>query len=269
MSLPVVGVTSLAGAMGHWRGGNVRLRTAIPFGIVAMLGAYAGARIAAYLTGKMQLVLLAIVMVAAALSMFRSSARDGANLPSADTGIGAAPVRAAQFPLLVLVGFCVGLLTGLLGIGGGFLVVPALVVLGGVPIAQAVGTSLVVIAANCATAFAGYAGHVTLPWRFVATFALVAAGGGVAGSYLARFMSQRTLKHAFALFLLAMAALIFANNWRNLRRDGAGASGQTSRRSAVMTRGERSTEGVLLPSSRTSSPPDAQAELRPPAASRP
>ena len=71
MSLPIVGTTSLAGALGHWRAGNVRLRTALLFGFAAMAGAYSGARLAVYLSGEVQLTILAIVMVAAAVAMFR------------------------------------------------------------------------------------------------------------------------------------------------------------------------------------------------------
>ena len=129
MSLPVVGATSLVGAIGHWRAGNVNLRTAALFGVIAMVGSYAGARLAVLFSGPVQLTLLAVVMLAAAASMLRagSSRTDGTH---AGTSVSAAPLPLAK---IMAVGLAVGVLTGIVGIGGGFLIVPALVVLGRVP----------------------------------------------------------------------------------------------------------------------------------------
>ncbi len=207
MSLPVVGATSFIGAIGHWKAGNVNLRTAALFGIIAMVGAYAGARLAVFLTGAMQLALLAIVMLAAAVSMLRSSRRDAA--------LGSAPEsgeRPMAMGLLVPVAITVGLLTGLVGIAGGFLVVPALVLLARVPMKQAVGTSLLVIAMNSVSGFAGYAGRVHVPWGFMTGFTAIAAAGILAGTYLVQFVSQRALKRAFAVFLLLIGAFVLYKN---------------------------------------------------------
>ena len=207
MSLPVVGATSFIGAIGHWKAGNVNLKTAALFGIIAMVGAYAGARLAVFLAGAMQLALLAIVMLAAAVSMLRSSRRDAA--------LGSAPVsteRAMDMRLLVPVAITVGLLTGLVGIAGGFLVVPALVLLARVPMKQAVGTSLLVIALNSVSGFAGYAGRVHVPWGFMAGFTTIAATGILAGTYLVQFVSQRALKRAFAVFLLLIGTFVLYKN---------------------------------------------------------
>ncbi|GAC1516474.1 MAG: sulfite exporter TauE/SafE family protein [Gemmatimonadaceae bacterium] len=207
MSLPVVGATSLIGAIGHWRAGNVNLKTATLFGVVAMAGAYVGARLAFLLTGAMQLALLAIVMLAAAVSMLRSARRDQS---AGERHIGGeGPISIA---LLVPVAIGVGLLTGLVGIGGGFLVVPALVLLGRVPMKQAVGTSLLVIAMNSVSGFAGYLGRIDVPWDFMASFTAVAVAGILAGTYLVRFVSQAVLKRAFAVFLLLMGAFVLYKN---------------------------------------------------------
>ena len=207
MSLPVVGGTSLIGAIGHWKAGNVNLRTATLFGAIAMVGAYAGARLAVFLTGAMQLALLSVVMLAAAVSMLRSARRD----PSPGT-VEDAPERPMALGLLLPVAIAVGLITGVVGIGGGFLVVPALVILGRVPMKQAVGTSLLVIAMNSASGFAGYLGSVQVPWGFMAAFSAVAAVGVLAGTYLVRFVSPRALKRAFAVFLLLMGGFILYRN---------------------------------------------------------
>ena len=207
MSLPVVGTTSLVGALGHWRAGNVHLRTALIFGVIAMMGSYAGARSAAFISGAVQLTLLAVVMLAASASMLRGSFRDGLTEDTEST-----PGTALPLAKIIVVGFAVGILTGIVGIGGGFLIVPALVVLGRVPMKQAVGTSLLVIAMNSASGFAGYAGTVPLPWGFLAWFTAVAIGGILAGSYLVRFVSAAALKRGFAVFLLVVGALMLYQN---------------------------------------------------------
>ncbi len=201
MSLVVVGITALIGAGTHWRSGNVRLRTAIIFGLVAMLGSYAGARAAAFIPATTQLVTLGVVLLAAALSMLRPMTPR----PASD---GSAPLS----PRLMAVALAVGALTGIVGIGGGFLIVPALVLLGGVPMKEAVGTSLLVIAMNSASGFAGYAGTVAIEWSFVAAFTAIASAGILAGGYLVRFVPAAALKRAFAVLLLFIGAFVLFQN---------------------------------------------------------
>jgi uncharacterized membrane protein YfcA len=214
MSLPVVGATSLVGAVAHWRAGNVRLETAALFGVAAMIAAYIGARLASFLTGAVQLSLLAVIMVIAAISMFRNARRAPAPATPNTRGGSLASLR-----LLVPVALVVGLITGIVGIGGGFLIVPALVLLGGVPMKQAVGTSLLVIAMNCASGFVGYIGRVDIPWAFVLAFIAVAAIGILVGTVLARRVPQRALKQAFAVFLIVMGTFILVQNRRAFTAD--------------------------------------------------
>jgi uncharacterized membrane protein YfcA len=203
MSLPVVGITSLVGAALHWRLGNVRVPTALTFGLLAMIGAFAGAKLAGFLSGAVQLVLLAIVMLAAAASMLRGTVRSRGEAETT------APPRLA---LLVPVALGVGVLTGLVGIGGGFLVVPALVLLARVPMRQAVGTSLLVIAMNSASGFAGYLGSVDLDWGFLAGFTTAAVVGALVGTALVALVPQAALKRGFAVFLLAMGGFVLYKN---------------------------------------------------------
>jgi uncharacterized membrane protein YfcA len=106
----------------------------------------------------------------------------------------------------------VGGLTGLIGVGGGFLIVPALVLLAGVSMKQAVGTSLLVIAMNSATGFIGYFGQIEVRWDIVLLFTAVAVAGILVGASLVRFVSQLLLKRSFAAFLLAMALFILVQN---------------------------------------------------------
>ncbi len=210
LALPVVGGASLIGAVGHWKAGNVDLKLAALFGAVAMVGAYSGARAAAYLPGSLQLALLGLVMLAAAVSMFLSAKRDVARDAARD-GAGL-PRRPVTRTTLLLVALGVGALTGVVGIGGGFLIVPALVLLAHVPMKQSIGTSLVVIALNSAAGFAGYLGQIEFPWGFLLGFMAVASAGILVGTYLVRFVSQAALKQAFAVFLVVMGTFILYQN---------------------------------------------------------
>lgn len=218
MSLPVVGATSLVGALGHWRAGNVHLRTAFVFGIFAMAGSYLGARLAVFISGEAQLLTLAIVMLAAAVSMLRAT-KHRETLPDDPDEDGSR--RTLPIAKIVAVGLAVGTLTGIVGIGGGFLFVPALVVLGHVPMKQAVGTSLLVIALNSLSGFAGYLGTVDIRWGFLTAFTAVAIGGILAGTYLVRFVSATALKRGFAVFLFAVGGWMLYQNYTVFTRPDA------------------------------------------------
>ena len=206
MSLPIVGTTSLIGAIGHWRSGNVELRTAIAFGAIAMIGSYAGAHLSTLVSAAVQLTILGIVMFSAAFSMVRGMAS------TSDAAAAAVPRSKGRIVLLGATALAVGLLTGLVGIGGGFLIVPALVLLARVPMKHAVGTSLVVIAMNAASGTLGYAGQYDVQWTFLITFTAFAIAGILAGTHLVRFVSQRALRRTFALFLLGLGTLIIYQN---------------------------------------------------------
>jgi uncharacterized membrane protein YfcA len=201
MSLPVVGITALVGGVKHWRAGQVNLRIAIAFGIVAMAGSLAAAKAARLVPGVVQLTLLGLVMLVAAVMMMRRKT------PAAGT----AP-RERHPVALGLVGLGVGALTGRVGIGGGFLFVPALVLFGGVPIKRAVGTSLIVIAMNTASAALGYRGQATVDWALVAGFTACAVAGSLVGARLVGKVSADGLRRGFAWFLIVIAAFVL---WQN------------------------------------------------------
>jgi uncharacterized membrane protein YfcA len=204
MSLGVVGTVSLVGSLTHWRSGNVVPRTALLFGAFAMGGAYLGARLAGRLTGSAQLAIFAGVMLLAAASMLRR--------PRYEPPAGGAEPTGLPLPTIGLVGVGVGVLTGLVGVGGGFLIVPALVLLARLPMKQAVGTGLLVIAMNSAAGLSGYVGAVRVPWGFMTLFSAVAAAGTLAGAYLVRFVSQLALRRVFAVFLVVMGGFILYRN---------------------------------------------------------
>lgn len=207
-SLAVVGVTSLFGAASHWREGRVKLRIALMFGVFAMAGAYLGAQLATFFSEAAQLSLFAAVMLVSAFLMFRANQADeDEEETEPEEGF------TGRIPLvLVLVGVAVGTLTGLVGVGGGFLIVPALTLIGKVPVKEAVGTSLLVIAMNSTAGFVGYLGKVEIQWGLLALFNVLAIVGSFTGTYLVRFVPSGALQKAFALFLVAMAIFIFYQN---------------------------------------------------------
>jgi uncharacterized membrane protein YfcA len=204
-SLLIVGTASLSGAVRHWLAGNVRLGAALAFGLAGMAGAFVGGRAGGYLDGSLLLLLFAAMMILTALAMWR-----GRKAPLGHTtGHRATGRLAAQ-------GFGVGLFTGLVGAGGGFLIVPALALFAGLPLHVAVGTSLCVIVLNSLAGFAGYAGHVVLDYTLIGVVTAAAIAGSFVGVWLARRVDPTRLRRAFAGFVLAMAALILvreADTW--------------------------------------------------------
>ena len=195
-SLLVVGAASASAAAQHWRAGNVDVRTVLLFGAAGMTGAYLGGRVASYLDGSLLLLMFAVMMAITAVAMWR-----GRRAPP-ENAVQRAPAR------LLAQGLAVGLFTGLIGAGGGFLIVPALALWAGLPMQRAVGTSLAIIVMNTAAGFAGYASHVSVPWRLVAIVSLIAIAGSFAGAAFAKKVNPASLRRAFAGFVLAMAAVI-------------------------------------------------------------
>jgi uncharacterized protein len=187
------------------------------FGLSTMVGAYLGARIATlpFVTGIMQMLLFATMMLLAALFMIRQSLQAGTSpaMESPNLKMYPKPVCKWCWLWLLTEGIGVGVLTGLVGVGGGFAIVPALVLLANVPMKQAIGTSLLVIVLNSIAGFLGYFGRVILNLPLMMTFTIAASLGIMAGAYLVRFVKARDLQKAFGYFILGMAAFIFWQNW--------------------------------------------------------
>lgn len=223
-SLVVVGITSLAGAITAYRSGNVLLTRGLAFGTVAIVGAAAGARASGLVSGPVLLVaftgLLLVVAGVMAVRQLRSRrGRPGAHLATHvdDPIITFSPLFACQCPRAIKVlatATAVGLLTGFLGVGGGFLVVPALVLALGLPMASAVGTSLVVITITSASALAVRAGAGLHPnWGLIALLTAVAVLGGWAGARLTARADTSKLQAAFTVLLMLVAGY---TAWRAL-----------------------------------------------------
>ncbi|WP_406486106.1 sulfite exporter TauE/SafE family protein [Streptomyces phaeochromogenes] len=198
-SLLVVGVTSAAGVVSHARAGRVRWRTGLLFGLAGMTGAYAGGRLAQFIPGTVLLLAFALMMIATAVAMIR--------------GRRGAPKKVRrELPVLhvLLDGIVVGLVTGLVGAGGGFLVVPALVLLGGLPMTVAVGTSLLVISMKSFAGLAGYLAGVHIDWGFAALVTATAVVGSVIGGLLAGRIPQEALRKSFGWFVAVMGVFVLS-----------------------------------------------------------
>lgn len=196
-SLFVVGVTSAVGVVGHARGGRVRWRTGVLFGAAGMVGAYAGGLLGGHLPDAVLLIAFAAMMIVTAAAMLR-----GRRTVRSEHAHRRLPVGR-----VLLDGAAVGLVTGLVGAGGGFLVVPALALLGGLPMPVAVGTSLLVIAMKSAAGFAGYLTTVPIDWTLTLAVTAAAVVGGLVGARLAERVPAAALSRVFAWFVLAMGAL--------------------------------------------------------------
>ncbi|MEW5812913.1 MAG: sulfite exporter TauE/SafE family protein [Actinomycetota bacterium] len=211
-SLLVVGATSAVGAISHARGGRVQWRTGLLFGAAGMAGAYAGGLLARFIPGRLLLIGFAVIMIATAVAMLRGRR----NIDPT-----AAP-RSIPIPKVIAEGLVVGLVTGLVGAGGGFLVVPALALLGGLPMPVAVGTSLVVIAMKSFAGLAGYLSSVQIDWTLAAAVTAAALVGGLIGARLTAFVDPDALRKAFGWFVLAMSSVIL---WQEVHPAvGAGAA---------------------------------------------
>ena len=206
-SLAVVGMTSLSGAASHWREGRLRLGIAFVSGIFAMAGAYLGARLAVFFSSAAQLAFLAAVMGVTAFFMLRDNKSDEDEEDAEPESPSVTQVPLGRAVGLAVLAVAVGALTGLVGVGG-FLMVPALVLVGRVPTKEALGTSLLVIVMISASGFGGYLGKVEIQWGLLAVFTVLAVAGSFAGAYLVRFVPQATLRKLFAVFLLLVAIFI-------------------------------------------------------------
>jgi len=211
-SLLIVAIASVSGALQHWRAGNLRLRTGLLFGGAGMAGAYFGGRAGAFVDGGVLLLLFASMMMLTALAMWR-----GGRAP-AQRAAGAAAVWK-----LVLQGLAVGSFTGLVGAGGGFLIVPALVLWAGLPMPAAIGTSLFVIVLKSLAGFSGYVSHVSVDYRLVALVSACAIAGSFLGSRLTRAVAPDSLRRGFAGFVLVMAAVILAREGSAVAQAGLSA----------------------------------------------
>lgn len=217
-SLFIVGVSSLVGAIQNIRKGLVDFRTAIVFAIPALIAVYITRKflvpaipdelftIGDFLVTKNIgiMVFFAILMVLASFSMIKGRSKNDVN-----------PDKKIQFnyPLIIIEGFVVGLLTGIVGAGGGFLIIPALVILAKLPMKKAVATSLLIIAIKSLIGFIGDVETIAIDWTFLLSFTAVSVIGIFVGIWLNKFIDDSKLKKHFGWFVLLMGLYIIINEF--------------------------------------------------------
>ena len=207
-SLGIVASISLFGAIPYaWRK-EVDWKSVLYFGVPAMGGTYVGADISQYMSGNTQLIIFAIVMLFAAFLMVKNNPRIEKKRKEVGT---------VTKGVLLVEGVVVGIVTGLVGVGGGFLIIPALVLVGGLNMRIAVGTSLFIIAAKSSLGFYKYldvmrAAKLDINWELLGVFTVIGILGSFVGGRLSRKVPQKTLKRGFGVFLILMGAWILYNN---------------------------------------------------------
>jgi uncharacterized membrane protein YfcA len=204
MSMSIVGATSLIGCILHWRRGNFLLRTAVLFCVTGIPGAYLGS-LATHLVSSQVLLLLFSGLMLVVGSLMLAGKRPVVEAPSAPTSVARC----------LATGFVVGLVTGFLGVGGGFLIVPSLIWFAGVDTRRAIGTSLGIIAVNTASGLVGQLRYAHWDWLVAGQFFLCSLLGMAFGISICTKVPARTLSKAFACAVLAVA---FGIGWQVLRR---------------------------------------------------
>lgn len=216
-SLFTVGVTSLVGAIKNIRKKRIDFRTAIVFSIPAFIAVYITRKflvpaIPEYLftLGNMEItrdigimLFFAVIMILASVSMINNSRKTGP----------AGKKTNYNYPLIIVEGVVVGILTGIVGAGGGFLIIPALVLFAGLPMKEAVATSLLIIAVKSLIGFIGDVENMKIDWLFLFIFTGISVSGIFLGIYLNKFIPGKKLKKGFGWFVLFMGVYIF---WKEL-----------------------------------------------------
>jgi hypothetical protein len=203
-SLVVVCITSAIAVVNHARAGRVCWMTGVNFGAAGMVGAYLGGRMAAYIPDPILLVLFATVMLISSAAMLRNKQN-----PQATRQVGERLCpQNLPYAAILFDGLLVGLVTGLVGVGGGFLLVPALNFLAGLPIHAAIGTSLFIIVMQALAALAGHASHFEIDITLTALVTGCAILGSFIGSQFSGKVSSAYLKRGFGVFVFFLGAFL-------------------------------------------------------------
>jgi len=205
MSLAIVGATSLVAGYAHHRQGQVRLKVALSFGGAGILTAFLGARLTHFVSGTVLMLSFAALMILVGGWMLKGARHVQPAVSRDETAVEPRRPRMVQ---ALLAGAAVGGITGFLGVGGGFLVVPALIAFAGLGMREAVGTSLVVIAINSAAGFVGHLGNGALNLGLVAALTIAAVLGAVLGERTGRAVSIAKLRLGFAAFVIAVGIAV-------------------------------------------------------------
>lgn len=201
MSLAVVGITSLFGSYLHYRKDNVDFSAGMLFGVSGIFGAFLGAPLTKLVSSNVLMLIFAALMFVVAISMIWRKQNSESEM-----------AHNSKKTKSVLAGFTVGILTGFLGVGGGFLIVPALVFFGGLSMKNAIGTSLLVIAMNCAAGFLGHLSQEVFDLKTASLVSLLALSGAILGTILSHRFSVSSLQKSFAFLVLGVAIFLTYKN---------------------------------------------------------
>ncbi len=204
-SLFIVGITSVIAALGHARSGRVHWGVGVAFGITGIAAGFAGTAVNRLVDPDVLLLGFAAVIVVAAVGMLANSGDETLPQGEGDAPQPARRWRAGRIGRIVGASLLVGFMTGLFGVGGGFVIVPALTLALGMSMPQAVATSLVIISINSTGALLARAGTAHFDWAVIIPFTLAAVAGSLGGKLVADRISGATLTRAFAVLLIAVA----------------------------------------------------------------
>lgn len=207
-SFVVVGISSLMALISHARRGSVCWKSGLFFGLAGMIGAFGGGRLAAQFSGDVLMALFGLVSLSTGLLMLRGKPGETQSNPVGQP-TSVCPLRVPFFRVL-FDGFFVGGLTGMVGVGGGFLIVPALTLLVGLPMQGAVGTSLLIIAMNALAGLTGYSQHVALDWELTGLVTAGAIFGSAIGAWLSAYIKPALLRKAFGMMVIGVAGYVLS-----------------------------------------------------------
>ena len=210
-SLMIVGIISLFSVIPYARQKLVKWRTVFIFGVPGMAGAVLGAWLAHFVSDALQMLIFSALLLVASYLMFKP----------VKLGDSAEEHQERAVSKIALDGLLVGAVTGLVGVGGGFLIIPALVLLGGLSMRLAVGTSLVIIAIKSFAGFIGYLSvletlNLAVDWYIIWMFSIIGIVGGWLGHKISSKVNQEQLKRGFAVFLVLMGVFILYKNLPSL-----------------------------------------------------
>ena len=200
-SLLILMLTGTVATFAHARSRNVSWWIGLRWAALGIVAAYGGGRVAEFIPEGVLVTMFSVVVVAASLAMMRPRKLT----PAVDP-------RSIPMAKVVVVGAALGFFTGVMGVGGGFLLVPALVLVCGMDVKIAVGTSLLIIAVNSLGGFLGFAAHESFPWRVTLTVAAFNAAGSLVGERIGKRLPGHRLRPAFGMFLLLVGMAMVAQN---------------------------------------------------------
>jgi len=228
-SMAIAGAISAVGAIPFARAKSVDWSSVVYFGLPAMAGTFLGAWLGGLASDKVQLTVFGVVLLLAAVIMTKKAF--GKQSAENETGTNQIPVdkrkiSSSAIGLIVVEGIVVGAVTGFVGVGGGFLIVPALLILGKLPMRTAIGTSLVIIALKSVVGFLKYQQFLSqhslyVDWATIGVFVAIGIGGCLIGQQLNTRLNQRTLKQAFTAFLILIGSFVIIREVGGLSSPGS------------------------------------------------